>query len=329
MAKLTWSILVLWHFIGQDKLNSKVKMQKSKLQLKIQNSLLVASVAFILVLIAVPVFAAELFFETKNQEFIQGDDFLASIFLNTEEESINAAEGRIVFPEELLEVKEIRDGNSIINFWIERPKVEQVGIIGFSGIIPGGYQEIKGFVFSVVFRAKASGNGAIEIHDVKVLLNDGEGTPASVKLSPFQFLISQEAPPAPPMVETIKDTDPPEEFKLEIAQSPEMFEGKYFLVFATQDKGSGIDHYEICEGSKKKCVITESPYLLQNQELNQEIFVKAVDKSGNERVVMMPAQKPLPWYQNYWILAILIIIGLVVVGVIFRKLLWQKFIKSH
>ena len=304
-------------------------MQNSKLQFKIQNYFIGVLIAFLLLTFTRPVFAAELFFEAKNREFTQGEEFLVSIFLNSLEESINAAEGRVLFPENLLEVKEIRDGNSIITFWIERPKIEQLGIIGFSGIIPGGYQETKGFLLSVVFRAKASGNGAIEIRDAKVLLNDGEGTSTDVKISNFQFSIFKEAPISQTPILEIKDTDPPEYFKPEIAQSPEIFDGKYFLVFATQDKGSGIDHYELCEGSKKKCVIAESPYLLQNQKLDQQIFVKAVDKSGNERVIMLPPQKPLPWYKNYAILAILIIIGLFVAGVILRKILWQRFIKSR
>jgi hypothetical protein len=306
-------------------------MQKSKLQLKIQNFTLFAVIFVFLFLLlnGSEANAAELFFEAKNREFTQGEEFLASIFLNSLEESINAAEGRVLFSENLLEVKEIRDGNSIINFWIERPRIEQAGAIGFSGIIPGGYQETKGLVFSVVFQAKANGSGAIEIQDAKVLLNDGEGTSASVKLSPFQFSISQEEPATPPMVETVKDTNPPEDFEPEIASDSNIFDGKYFLVFATQDKGSGIDHYEVCEGSKRKCMIAESPYLLQNQKLDQQIFVKAVDKSGNERAVMLPPQKPLPWYKNYFVLAILIIIGLMVIGVILRKILWQKFIKSR
>jgi hypothetical protein len=277
--------------------------------------------------------AAELFFEARNQEFTQGEDFLASIFLNTEGESINAVEGRIVFPEELLEVKDIRDGNSIINFWIERPKVEQAGIVGLSGIIPGGYQETKGFLFSVAFRAKASGSGAIEIHDAKVLLNDGEGTPASIKISPFQFLISQEIPPAPQIVEIVKDTDPPEDFKPEIAQSSEIFNGKYFLVFSTQDKGSGIDHYEILEkyqsGSwqslfkKEEWRIEESPYLLSNQKLKTYIYIKAIDKAGNERVAELQPQNPLKWYENYYLG------GKIIIGIIFIYAVWRTLKKKN
>jgi len=305
-------------------------MQKSKLQFKIKNFYFLTA-AFIFVFLVFnsgEVEAAELKLTSQFQEFGVGQQFQVDISLNTENEEINALEGKIVFPSELLELKEIRDGNSIINFWIEKPRAVEAGIIGFSGIIPGGYQETKGFVFSVVFRAKTSGNGAIEIRDAKVLLNDGKGTPVNVKISPFQFSISQEVPSVPPMVEIIKDTDPPEDFKPEIAANHAIFNGKWFLVFATQDKGSGIDHYEICEG-KRKCAIAESPYLLRNQDLDEEIVVKAVDKSGNERVATIPPQKPLPWYKNYFVLAILIIIGLIIIGVILRKILWRKFIKSR
>ena len=135
--------------------------------------------------------AAELKLSLPVSEIEVSQQFKADLFLDTENESINAVESRIVFPEELLEVKEIRDGNSIINFWVERPKATGNQII-FSGIIPGGYQETRGFLLSVVFQAKAEGEGAMEIRDAKVLLNDGKGTPTNVKISNFQFSVSKE-----------------------------------------------------------------------------------------------------------------------------------------
>ena len=55
--------------------------------------------------------------------------------------------------------------------------------------------------------------------------------------------------------------------------------------------------------AKRKCAPAESPYLLKNQKLNKNIFIKAVDKNGNERVAVLLPQKPLPWYEkllDYW-----------------------------
>jgi len=304
-------------------------MQNSKLQFKIKNYFFAVSVIFALLLIAVPVFAAEIYFKTDSTTVRPGDPLEVLVSLNTEKEDINAVEGTVLFPDDILKLENINEANSILTFWPEKPRVYDGNKIKFAGITPGGYQEKTGLLFSITFQAKKEGAGIIEIKDSRVLLNDGQGTPTDVKTPNFQFSIFKEAPISKSQILVSKeDKDQPEEFKPEIAQSPEMFEGKYFLVFATQDKGSGIDHYEVCEGSKKKCVIAESPYLLQNQELNQEIFVKAVDKSGNERVVTIPAQKPLPWYKNYFVIAILII-GLIIAGAILRKILWQRFIKSR
>jgi len=59
-------------------------------------------------------------------------------------------------------------------------------------------------------------------------------------------------------------------------------DGKYFLVFSTQDKGSGVDHYEVREGRFGGFSEVSSPYILKYQSLDKKIFVKAIDKFGNE-----------------------------------------------
>lgn len=298
---------------------------------KIQK-LKIALIACVLSLITTPVLAAEVSFDTKTQEIKAGQLFEVGVFINTDNEEINAIEGKIIFPQDLLEIKKINDGNSIINFWIEKPKSASdgqtrlpVGQVAFSGIVPGGYNDSQGLILAITFLAKKEGNGAIEFNGVKVLRNDGKGTEALLTISNFQFLISK--PPAGEQVPQItapktEDRNPPEEFIPQIAADPVIFEGKWFLVFATQDKGSGIDHYEVCEG-KGKCVIAESPYLLQNQDLDEAIVVKAVDKGGNERVATVPPQKSRAWYKNYPLPVILIIAGIVFVYLIW-KFLWKK-----
>lgn len=273
---------------------------------------------------AMPAFAANLFFEAKSQGFTQGDEFLVNVFLNTDGESVNAAEGKVFFPPQILEIKEVRDGDSIINFWIERPKASN-GEILFSGIVPGGYQDAKGFLFSVVFHAKADGAGAVEMRGARALLNDGQGTPANLTTPPFQFSVSPATSTAPSKIEAVEDNEPPEEFRPGIAQSPELFDGKYFLVFATQDKGSGIDRYEAREG-EGPFVAAESPYVLRNQNLDEKIFVKAVDKAGNVRAEILYPPNFRPWYRSYWIFGILMI-GAMFVAWIAGKILWRRFSK--
>ncbi len=274
-------------------------------------------------LVVAPAFAAETFFGTKTQEIKANQLFEVGVFINTDNEEINAIEGKIIFPQDLLEIKKINDGNSIINFWIEKPKNATDGQIAFSGIVPGGYNDSKGLIFSITFLAKKGGGSAIEFSGVKALRNDGKGTEAPLTISNFQFLISNPPTGQPiPQITTpkIEDRNPPEAFTPQIAANPAIFDGKWFLVFATQDKSSGIDHYEVCEG-KRKCIVAESPYLLQNQDLAEEIVVKAVDKSGNERIATIPAQKPHAWYKDYAIIAILIISA---IAYLIWKILWKK-----
>jgi len=300
-------------------------MQNSKLQFKIQKCLLIVAFLFV----ATPVFAAEFFFNTESNEWRVGDEVIVSLFLNTNEDNINAIEGRISYPKELLELKEIKEGNSIVNFWIEKPKVGN-GEMAFSGVTPGGYKGGGGLLFSLVFRAAKEGNGVIELGDFTALKNDGKGTAADARASNLSFLISEEAP----KIEQpqVKDIEPPESFAPEIASDPALFEGKWFLVFSAQDKSSGIARYEVKESRQrfffvfKNWTSAESPYVLQDQELRSYVFVKAVDKAGNERIEKISPQNPLRWYENYenWFI---IIVGLVILYTI-KKFLWGRYLKK-
>ncbi len=119
------------------------------------------------------------------------------------------------------------------------------------------------------------------------------------------------------------DVAPPEPFDLKIGQDPSVFEGKYFLSFATTDKTSGIDYYEIKEGERdfKKVSI---PYLLEDQTLQSKITVKAVDKAGNEQIAeIIPPKKPIP-YSYLIIIFILIIVGAIAILFIIRRIGFSK-----
>lgn len=294
---------------------------KKVLMFKARKIKIIIIVCF-LSLFAVPVFAAEIFFDAKTREISVGERFEVGIFLNTEGEYINAVEGKVIFSEDLLEFKEIRDGNSIINFWIERPRVSG-GEVLFSGITPGGYSGEKGLIFSLVFQSTQGGRGLVEFRDIKGLLNDGEGTEIEMTISNLQFITSEQTSLSQAVESGKEDTDRPEAFEPVIASDPAIFDGKYFLIFATQDKGSGIGRYEVREG-KGPFVIAESPYLLQNQNLDDKITVKAVDRSGNERIIILPPQKPKPWYKSGLFFVILIMGIFIIVYIIAWRFLWKR-----
>jgi hypothetical protein len=237
---------------------------------------------------------AEIFGTPEKIEARVGDEFEISWFLNTDGVGVNALQGKILYLPDSLTVKEIRLGGSLINFWIERPVVdEKSGSITFSGILPGGFLGEKAPIFSIVFEAKKEGVFPLGFRDISAFLNDGEGTALETKFSGGDILVrgfAGENPSRAPSA--VYDIFMPEPFMPFIARDTHLFRGQYALFFTTRDADSGIAYYEVCEG-RRVCVRAESPYLLKNQNLTDEIAVKAYDMNGNRRIAMLPptAQK--------------------------------------
>lgn len=262
----------------------------------------------------VPVFASEFSFDSQNKTVSVGEQFKVDLNINTEKENINAVGGEIVFPADYLGLSEIRVGNSIVNFWVDKP-VYKDGKIIFSGITPGGYVLDKGLILSMIFTAKKEGNASVGIENVSALKNDGNGTQSKVKILDLQIDISGTNQKQEENLQIV-DKTAPEEFAPELAQDPNLFDNKWFIVFATQDKGSGVEKYEVKESrynifNFSKWILATSPYVLTDQELKSNIFVKAIDNAGNERIVELSPRNPIVWYaniENWFIIALVIVL---------------------
>lgn len=279
--------------------------------------LLVSCILLLVFLTATPAFAAEIFLE-PDKSAGQEDEFKVSLFLSAEDK-LNAIEGTLNFSPNLLKLKSIEDGNSIINFWVEHPTIISNNGIRFAGITPGGYKGEQGLIFSATFKILQEGNGVFDIEDARAFLNDGMGTEAKIQIIDSPFVISEKSVDFQLPVSDIKDEVAPESFRPEVANDLVVFDGKWFLVFSTQDKATGIDHYEIKEVRQDILQIlvpwirAESPYVLGDQELRSHIFVKAVDKSGNAKIEEISAKNPLPWYEYYenWFIIMILVVGVV------------------
>ena len=304
-------------------------MQKSKLQFKIQNYLksfkfLAVIFSFSLLVFSLTLtksaMAAEVYFGTEGKEFGIEKNFEIKVFLNTEGESVNAIEGEIVFSTSTLEFQEIRDGASFISFWVNKPFFNGNSVI-FSGILPGGYTGTQGYLFSLVFRAREVGEMTIDAENMRVLRNEPAGSQALLKISSLKLQIKEQS--LVPEFLFPDDTELPEPFTPQITKDPTIFDGKRFLVFAAQDKSSGIDHYEVKEQTKfheGEWIVAESPYLLKDQKLHSTIFVKAIDKKGNERTAMLAAGNQPSFKEKY---VLQIIFGIIIVGAAVVFLLWR------
>lgn len=232
--------------------------------------------------------------------------FNVSIILDTKGESINAAEGILEYNNSLAEISEIKINSSIISLWVEKPFITNIGngrgTIRYSGIIPGGYSGSNAQIFSLSIKGTRTGVLSLILKNSNLLLNDKKGTLTSViTINDSTTITTTEAvigieddviSPTPPL----SDFEKPESFKLYITNDPNINEGKHTLVFNAHDKGSGISRYEIAETKDSdinhlKWVEANSPYLVNDQSLESDIYVKAIDNAGNFRIEKLERTK--------------------------------------
>jgi hypothetical protein len=308
-----------------------VKKRNIKYKTKINFFLTLFLFVGVLFFLATPVKAATLYLDPPEQTI--GPDQTVKIKVKIgvgSDECINVAQIGITFPSDILEFTDFDSGDSFLSMWVDKPdqssvgKINSEGKIIFSGGIPGGYCGVipgdtgeSNVLGSLIFKPKKP----IIFHkarldfspETQALLNDGNGTMATISTQGTDLVIDENAKAAADVwaEQIAADKIPPEPFVIEINNSPRIAEGKYFIVFSTVDKQTGVDHYEILEAKaddlqpknknlfenfiekfiKAKAPLApawikvSSPYILKDQSLKSVIRVKAVDRAGNERVV--------------------------------------------
>lgn len=284
-------------------------------------------------------FASEIVFAPSSVTIAKDELVKINVYLMLGTDKINAAEGKLIFPSDLLAISNISFGNSILSFWPEEPHKSADGIISFSGVAPGGYSGSRGLLFSVIFKATKEGKAVLEINDGMVLKDDGAGTAAALKLNQGIINIVKKVSNTESTISSAlskeiswkSDTELPETFIPLVGSNPSIFDGKYFLVFATTDKQSGVDYYEVQESKRQsfednKWIRAESPYLLTDQALHSFISVKAIDHAGTFRTETLLPEYPQRFYQSslFWVIIVVIFSVLV----FFRRKLF-KFLSKH
>lgn len=122
--------------------------------------------------------AASLSVSPTTGSFPIDETFDVSLFLNTEEESINTIKASLEFPADKLQLVAPATGQSIISLWATYPQFSNTnGTILLQGGIPGGINTSQGLITKLTFRVKSVGTAMVKIlGDSKILLDDGEGT---------------------------------------------------------------------------------------------------------------------------------------------------------
>lgn len=240
-----------------------------------------------LVLFSIKASAATVFISAPKSLGIN-QEAMISVMINTEKATVNAVSTTLNIPSEL-EVSKIYDGNSILVAFVEQPKVNtENNTIHFSGITPGGFNGVYQLI-SFVIKAKKAGNYSITAKEIQVLKNDGSGTAIKSIFEDFPITISKTQ-----SSETITFVDKivPENFTPTISNNVDIYDGAYFLSFVTQDKGVGIDHYEyqstwVLSPNNTDWVPAISPLKLSKLDIYKNIYIKAIDREGNERVAII------------------------------------------
>ncbi len=328
---------------------------------------------FILIMaFLLPVFslkAATLNFDSNNNKFGRGEVFAVEVKINDIETCINAVEARVKFDVDNLSIEDFSIGNSILSIWLNQPSKEtislanQTGGLIFSGGIPGGYcgqipgdpgdSNVLGRVIFKVKNESVNYRTSLNFGESTILLNDGLGTEDTVVLNAFELeLIDEESGNSENYEDELKkDKIRPEPFVVELHQNKDLFENRYYIIFQTVDKQSGIDRYEILEirpgesvGEAPKRSLLDrlikqersevdwrtvgTPHLLKDQTLESIIKVRAIDKAGNAREVsFIPPESERKTirdasYKGLFMLLLIvsfIILSIVVIIIILKK----------
>lgn len=287
--------------------------------------------------------AASLYIDPAMSQLHRGDSITMSVRLDTDEaagECVNAVDAVISYPENI-EPVDVSIGDSIFRVWVEEPVIHRDSrTITFAGGIPNGYcgrvigdPRLTNVLAKIIFQSPGftiGGNSAGTEATVAfgnestAYLNDGLGTKAELATYPAKIeLIAT-------FGETIAnnwqndinaDNIIPEEFSISLQKDEKAFSQKYYIVFNTTDKQTGIDHYEVMEepltqfGSFQwgradaPWIETRSPYVLGDQSLNSIIRVRAIDKAGNEYVATLVPDESLRTLSHNQMISLMLGVG--------------------
>lgn len=279
--------------------------------------------------------SATLYMDPPLAEIGHGESAVVEIRLDVDEqanECVNLVDAVIAFPDTVQAV-DTSVGRSILRIWVEDPKIDQAANqVTFAGGIPNGYcgripgdPELTNVLAEVIFRSasderdgvSATTTAPVAFHDQTTLyLNDGFGTAAPLDTYGMELSIvpGERADVTDPWLERVRaDTVAPEPFSVSLERDDSLFQGRYYIVFNTTDKQTGLAGYEVMEEPLAEAGLfrfgavgapwtpTRSPYVLEDQTLNSTIRVKATDKAGNEYIATLVPDESLREQQIVWL----------------------------
>lgn len=276
---------------------------------------------------------ADVSLSTLQAVYHAGQEFAIDILLQPTGTAINAIEGTVTLPAGV-QFTGSDDSHSFISLWIKRP-TESNGAVVFSGVVPSGWsglinpldssRMLDGTVIRLYFTAQQAGTFAF-IGSARAYANDGLGT--EVPIGADALSVAVDSVYAPSKI-SVADVFPPLPFTPLLIKDKTLASGKYAVVFATEDKESGIDHYEVKQGNFA-WTIAESPYVLPHQWFRNSILVRAIDRAGNiQEAQVESTAKNMAWLIQYGIMSGIALILVIILACIFSHRTFTKRRKKY
>lgn len=241
------------------------------------------------------VFAAEITLEP--QERVVGTDEPFAIAVNlSSADFVNALSLTIRFPRGIDPV-EVSDGNSIISIWLDEPHFDEVTrTLSLSGLMPGGFSGEGARILTIYAQAHQEGRFEIALDKTNTEIYRNTPNAETVRITADSLILEVRKGKRNIMNKPI-DTLPPEPFVPEVVATPDE-RALWTVVFAVQDKVSGVARYEIRERHAifpwllRVSRDVKSPYELRDQTLSSRIEIRAYDAEGNIRIsTVAPANR--------------------------------------
>lgn len=228
---------------------------------------------------------------------------------------INTVQATVIIPKESFSIQTYWLEQSIVPLWVEEPTVTETDTayyVSFTGLIPGG-TTASGEILTLILKASDPiERTTLRLLDPEVYRNTrtAEGVSLGdqylfVRITPYDAGI------VPQQDIVIEDTVPPEDFFPIVGKSQTVFDGDYFVMFQTLDRQTGVAFYDVLESpyfytteelsennDKLYWRQATNPMRLQDQTLESYVYVRAHDRAGNSRTVIIPPTvfvEKTPW----------------------------------
>ena len=119
-----------------------------------------------------------------------GDTIDVSVRIDSQGQTVNAAQGTITYPTDILQVVRVDHSNSVFNIWAQEPTVNtSTGQISFLGGATNSFSGGSLYVLDVVFEARGTGLATIGFENAGVTAGDGTGANILSSSTAMSFMV--------------------------------------------------------------------------------------------------------------------------------------------